>query len=197
MSAPIPRRMPSALADLRRACDALKPQRSNELDPSGHLACPIFGNSIPLPAPSPAGLPPMLALASAELVRVIRSSGQLASPRRVVCKGGRPREITVAQVKRLAHGLGAGLSITGSARHAGMSKATSVRILSGRHWMSDHPLIAPLVAASVASIEARRHVEAVQNPTKNPPSPDRVRAGGVVATAGSEAAVTAAESTAA
>lgn len=144
--------MQNALAELKAACDALPPFQAQR------VACPIFGNTPPPPALPTAGLPPLLAQASAELAHALASPPSLADkwpfadPPGVAAaraareaadkaKGGRPSGVQPHQVVRLVRFVKLGDSMSAAAKKAGLSKQAASRVLSGQVEVAHHPAV--------------------------------------------------------
>lgn len=102
--------------------------------------------------PTPA-LPPMMALAVAELKKALTEPPQLgdswpfADPPAVVAARqrqqaeGRPTDVKPHQVVRLVRFVKLGHSKRQAALKAGLKWATARRILSGQHVMAHHPAV--------------------------------------------------------
>ncbi len=171
---PTPPAMRAALAGL---LDALNQMPSLPAQPQ-RVACPIFGNAPPPPAPSTEGLPPQMALASAQLAAALASPPSMADkwpfadPPAVVAarearaagKGGRPSGIQPNQVVRLIRFVKLGDSMTEAARKAGLTHQQASRVLSGQAEVAHHPA----VTAAGVFLPTR-------NPRRNPAETSRRR----------------------
>lgn len=164
---------------------------------TARLICPIFGNDAPPPAPSTEGLPPMMALASAELGRALREPTNLAdqwpladppglvaariSRQEAERKHGRKTDVKPSQVVRLVRFKKVGDSLRVAAAKSGLSTTTAHRILAGQHQVAHHSA----VRASGVFLPALRVAPAVPDvfhkSRKAPSGADQAPGAGAVA----------------
>lgn len=143
-------KMAQALADLKRACDALPSTHASK-----RVADPIYGNTTPPAfAPVPGTLPPLIAGALVDLRHVLRNPPNLANkwpfanPPAVQTAidtrkraSGRPGVVQPNQVVRLARFVKLGYSVTEAAAKAGLNRSTAQNILAGRLKVCHAPAV--------------------------------------------------------